>query len=138
MKQREPVSKIMTANVYYVQEHDTLRDAVATIQKNGIRHLPVLKGNTISGIISSADLNRLMFGSLFENQEGTNEAILDMLSIAQVMTKAPQTVGSHTPIKEVAEVLAGAEFHALPVVDEGELKGIVTTTDLLQYMLEQY
>jgi CBS domain-containing protein len=55
-----------------------------------------------------------------------------------VMTSKPRTVESSDLIKEVAEIFAKEEYHALPVVDGGELKGIVTTTDVIGYMLEQY
>ena len=41
-------------------------------------------------------------------------------------------------IKEVAEILASREFHALPVIDGTKLVGIVTTTDLIKYLLEQH
>jgi CBS domain-containing protein len=138
MKKREPVSHIMTKDVYTVQEHDKLQEAVQIIRKNKIRHLPVLKGNEVSGIISRTDLNRLTFGALFENQEGADEAILEMLSIPQVMTSKPRTVKPDDAIKDVAEIFSKEEFHALPVVENGELKGIVTTTDVIAYMLEQY
>lgn len=138
MKKREPVSKIMTTDVYLVQETDKLQDAVHILRKHKIRHLPVMHGNQLSGIISRTDINRLTFGALFENQEGADEAILEMLSIPQVMTSKPRSVSSHDSIKEVAEIFATEEYHALPVIDEGELKGIVTTTDVITYMLEQY
>jgi CBS domain-containing protein len=61
-----------------------------------------------------------------------------MLSIEQIMVKNPIKVTSNITIKSVAEILAKNEFHALPVVDLDELVGIVTTTDLLKYLLEQY
>jgi CBS domain-containing protein len=138
MKQRELVSKIMTTHVYVVQENAPLRDAVTMIDNNNIRHLPVLKGHEVCGIISSTDVNQLMFGSLFENQKGTNEAIFEMLTIPQIMTASPQTVSPHDTIKDVAEILANADFHALPVVENGELKGIITSTDIIKYMLAQY
>lgn len=138
MKKREPVSHIMTKHVVSVEEHDTLRTAVDLIKRHRIRHLPVMKGNQVSGIISSADINRLTFGSLFDNQEGASEAVLDMLTVPQVMSKNPMTVSSDAIIKEVAETFVVEDFHALPVVDNGELKGIVTTTDVIKYMLEQY
>ena len=138
MKRREPVSHIMTKDVFSVREEDSLYDAVKIIKKNKIRHLPVLKGGIVSGIISSTDINRLTFGALFENQEGADEAVLEMLTIPQVMTSNPKTVQSEDLIKEVAEIFSKEEFHALPVVDQGELKGIVTTTDVITYMLEQY
>lgn len=138
MKKREPVSHIMTKHVVSVEEHDSLRTAVDLIKRHRIRHLPVMKGNQVSGIISSADINRLTFGSLFDNQEGSSEAVLDMLTVPQVMSKNPLTVSSDEIIKEVAETFVVEDFHALPVVDNGELKGIVTTTDIIKYMLEQY
>jgi CBS domain-containing protein len=138
MKKREPVSHIMTSHVFTVQETDPLENVLNIIRKNKIRHLPVMKGNSISGIISSTDVNRLTFGSLFENQEGADEAVLEMLSIPQVMTARPRSVEPGDSIKDVAEIFAKEEFHALPVVENGELKGIVTTTDVISYMLEQY
>jgi len=138
MKKREPVSHIMTKDVYTVNENDKLQDAVAIIRKHKIRHIPVMKGKTISGIISRTDLNRLTFGALFENQEGADESILEMLSIPQVMTSSPRTIRSGDTIRDVAEIFAKEEYHALPVVDNGDLQGIVTTTDVIAYMLEQY
>lgn len=138
MKKREPVKKIMTENVLSVKEEDSLKDVVALFRKKKFRHLPVTKGNEISGIISSTDINRLSFGALFENQDGADEAILKMLSVPQVMSSKPEVVDIETPIKEVAEIFATKGFHALPVVEEGKLKGIVTTTDVIKYMLEQY
>ncbi len=138
MKKREPVSYIMTKDVYVVQETHRLTDAVAILKKHKIRHLPVMKGNEVSGIISRTDINRLTFGALFDNQEGSDEAVLEMLSITQVMTSKPRTVSPNDSIRDVAEIFAKEEYHALPVVENGELKGIVTTTDVISYMLEQY
>jgi CBS domain-containing protein len=54
------------------------------------------------------------------------------------MTNKPEVVDAETSIKEVAEIFAHKGFHALPVVEGKELKGIVTTTDVIKYMLEQY
>ncbi len=139
MKRREPVSKIMTDNVLTVNITDDLHDVIALFKKNKIRHIPVLEGNDVAGIISKTDINRLTFSSLFENQEGADEAVLTMLSIPQVMTHKPRVINADQPIKEVAEIFSQEEFHALPVTNnEGDLMGIVTTTDVIRYMLEQY
>ena len=64
-----------------------------------------------------------------------------MLTISQVMSHKPRVVKASDSIKEIAEILSKEEFHALPVVDDqddAKLVGIVTTTDVIQYMLEQY
>ena len=128
----------MTKNVATVQVSDDLHDVIDLVKKNHIRHVPVLEGHDVVGIISSTDINRLTFSSLFENQEGADEAILEMLSISQVMTQKPRTVEATLSIKEVAEILASEEYHALPVIENGQLAGIVTTTDVITYLLEQY
>lgn len=138
MKKREPISHIMTKSVVTVNQNDDLRKVVEKLKSNSIRHIPVVNGKEVVGIISRTDVNRLTFGALFDGQEGVDEAILDMLNISQVMTSKPRTLPSDTIIKDVAEVFAKEDFHALPVVDQGELKGIVTTTDVIKYFLEQY
>jgi CBS domain-containing protein len=138
MKKREPVKEIMTKEVFTVQENEKLSTVVEMFRKHRIRHIPVLSGKKISGIISRTDINRLTFGALFENQEGADEAVLEILSINQVMTAKPKVVSEDDSIKDIAEIFANEEFHALPVVSGDELKGIVTTTDVIQYLLDQY
>ncbi|WP_264552827.1 HPP family protein [Flavobacterium sp. N2038] len=138
MKKREPISHIMTKTVVTANEKEDLKTVVEKLRKNTIRHIPIVKGKEVIGIISRTDINRLTFGALFEGQEGADEAILEMLSISQVMTSKPKTVTSDITVRDLAEIFAKEEFHALPVVDNGELKGIVTTTDVIKYFLEQY
>jgi CBS domain-containing protein len=138
MKKREPVKDIMTTNVFTVQENEKLARVIELFRKHKIRHLPVMSGTKISGMISRTDINRLTFGALFENQEGADEAILEILSITQVMTSKPKVVSINDSVKDVAEIFAKEEFHALPVVEGEDLKGIVTTTDVIKYLLDQY
>ncbi|UPZ16802.1 HPP family protein [Flavobacterium humidisoli] len=138
MKKREPISHIMTKTVVTANENDDLKKVVEKLKAHTIRHIPILKGKEVVGIISRTDINRLTFGALFEGQENADEAILEMLTISQVMTSKPKTVSSDTIIRDLAEIFVKEEFHALPVVDNGELKGIVTTTDVMKYLLEQY
>lgn len=138
MKKREPISHIMTKSVVTVNQNDELKEVVRKLKSNAIRHIPVVNGSEVVGIISRSDINRLTFGALFEGQQGADEAILEMLSITQIMTSKPKTVSPETSIRDLVEIFAIEEFHALPVVDKGVLKGIVTTTDVMRYFLEQY
>ncbi|MBE8724908.1 CBS domain-containing protein [Flavobacterium hungaricum] len=137
MKKREPLSHIMTKSVITVNQNDELKSVVEKLKSNSIRHLPVVSGKEVVGIISRTDINRLTFGALFEGQDGADEAVLEMLTISQVMTSKPKTVSPELIIRDLAEIFVKEEFHAAPVVEKGELKGIVTTTDVLKYFLEQ-
>ncbi|WP_125718592.1 CBS domain-containing protein [Flavobacterium ustbae] len=137
MKKREPISHIMTKSVITINQNDDLKNVVHKLKSNSIRHLPVVNGKEVVGIISRTDINRLTFGALFDGQDGADEAVLEMLTIPQVMTCKPKTVSSELIIRDLAEIFVKEEFHAVPVVDKGELKGIVTTTDVLKYFLEE-
>jgi signal-transduction protein with cAMP-binding, CBS, and nucleotidyltransferase domain len=87
MKKREPVSHIMTSSVLTVDKtNHTLRDVKDLLLKEKIRHVPVMEGDKLCGIISKNDINRLSFGAIFDNQGNADEAVLDMLSIDQVMS----------------------------------------------------
>jgi len=65
-------------------------------------------------------------------------AMYDNLSIEQVMTKDVTTVDQGDTILDVATILSKNEFHALPVTSDGSLVGIVTTTDLVKFLIDQY
>ncbi|MEP1096339.1 MAG: CBS domain-containing protein [Cyclobacteriaceae bacterium] len=139
MKRREKVSQIMTTEVQTVGINNSLQDANNLFSKHRIRHIPVVSGEKLIGILSHTDILRISFGNTFgDEQQGGDEAIFDMLSINQVMKHSPVTVSPDDTLKQVAELLAEKEFHALPVVDNEKLVGIITTTDIIKYFLEQY
>ena len=71
-----------------------------------------------------------------EESTSVDSVVYNMFTIEQVMAKDVETVASDTSIKNVAQILADREFHALPIVDNGSLVGIVTTTDLLNYFIK--
>lgn len=141
MNNKEPVSHIMTKSVHAVQVKESLLSVKDLINKHKIRHVPVLDGKNLIGIISQNDIDRLAFSNYFEAEEDVNEAVFEMLNISQVMTHHPRVVKENDSIKHIAQIFSKEEFHALPVVDAGDkskLVGIVTTTDVIKYMLDQY
>ncbi|MEO9967516.1 MAG: CBS domain-containing protein [Reichenbachiella sp.] len=137
MKKRENIATIMTKDVLTVNVNQSLREVNEIIANNHIRHLPVVSGTELVGIISQTDILRISFGNTFgEGQEGADEAIFDMLSINQVMKHNPVVIGQDQTIREAAQIFTEQEFHALPVLDENGIVGIVTTTDIIKYFLE--
>lgn len=139
MKKRTPVSEIMTKEVITLNNTDDLRTAERLFKKDKIRHIPVVSGSEIKGMLSYTDLLRISFADGIEDDEiDVETTVYNMFTIEQVMAKNLVTVNSSTTIKEVAEILAKKEFHALPVVDNNKLVGIITTTDLINYLLDQY
>jgi len=139
MKKRVPVSHIMTSNLVLLNLNDTLEKAEELFKKHNIRHIPVVNNNSIEGILSYTDLLRISFAdAVYEEEDHVDTIVYNMFSLQQVMVKNVITVKTSDAIYEVAKILAKESFHALPVEENGKLVGIVTTTDLITYLLEQY
>jgi CBS domain-containing protein len=139
MKKREPISSIMTKDVITLNHSDDLETAERLFKSKKIRHIPVVSGKATIGMLSYTDLLRISFAdSIGDDENSVDTTVYNMFTIEQVMAKNLVSVQSSATIKEVAEILAKREFHALPVVDNGELVGIVTTTDLINYLIEQF
>ena len=139
MKQRVPVSTIMTKNVVKLNLTDDLTKAETLFKKHKIRHIPVVSGNTIIGMLSYTDLLRISFAdAVFEDEPEIDTTVYNMFSVEQVMAKNVTTISPDTTIKEAAEILSNKEFHALPIAEGNLLVGIITTTDLIKYLIDQY
>jgi len=139
MKKRTPVSEIMTKTVITLNHTDELETAEKLFKTKKIRHIPVVSGDAIKGMLSYTDLLRISFAdAVDEDDDSVDTVVYNMFTIEQVMAKNLVSVPSTTTIKEVAEILAVKEFHALPVVDNDKLVGIVTTTDLINYLIDQF
>lgn len=137
MKRNEPVSHIMTKNPYTAhlgQPPSEVRDA---FQRGGFHHVPVTKGGKLVGIVTSTDLLRATYE--VGTDDRMNDAVLDHTrSIEDLMVADVTTLGPKDTIRNAFEVLAEGRFHAIPIVEDDVLVGIVTTTDLLRYTLDQY
>ncbi len=137
MKNKEPVSKIMTKNVISIKKNAKLPEANNLFRKHKIRHVPVVENDRIVGMLSLTDLSRISFADNYDDNQSIDDSIYSMLTVAQIMANNPVKVSSDTIIKDVALLLTKHEFHALPVVDNEQLVGIVTTTDLLKYLISR-
>ncbi len=139
MKKHVPITSIMTTNVVKINVTDDLTKAEHLFKKHHIRHIPVVSGNTIVGMLSYTDLLRISFvDAVDEDADVVDVTVYNMFTVEQVMTKKLVTISPETTIKEAAEILATHEFHALPVVHDQLLVGIVTTTDVIKYLLAMY
>jgi len=139
MKNKVPVSTIMTKNVIKLSLKDDLTKAEKLFKHNKIRHIPVMDGNKIIGMLSYTDLLRISFVDAVDDESDTVDAMVyNMFTVEQVMAKKLITISPETTIRETAEILSKKEFHALPVCEGELLVGIVTTTDLIKYLIDQY
>jgi len=137
MNENKQISKIMTSPVVTLEVSHSLQEAGDLMRKNKIRHLPIIENKELIGILSWTDLSRLSFNENFgDNELDADVAVYEMLSVRQVMMSKPITLNAQQTIREAAKVFAENEFHALPIVEENQLVGIISTTDLITYFLK--
>jgi CBS domain-containing protein len=135
MRKNEPISSLMSKEVITLNLSDSLYSAEKRMKINHIRHMPVVDGDNLIGLLSLSDLQRISFIDAY-SKEGTEDTpVYNMLSIKDMMIKNPLTAKPDTTILEVSKLLASKEFHSLPVVDKDKLVGIITTTDLLNFFI---
>lgn len=139
MKRNESIKTLMTREVVTVQLGEAPSKVRAVLQAGRFHHLPVLDGKRLVGIISSVDFMRASLAA-WGTDERSLDALLDaQLRLSDLMRADPKTVRETATVRDAAQGLAHGEYHSLPVVDaSGALVGIVTSTDLIRYLLEQY
>ena len=138
MRDIAQISTIMSTDIIALHRDDDLETAEMLFKRHKIRHIPVVREDVVIGMLSYTDLLRISFADAVDETETEVDTLVsNRFTIDQVMAKNIVTVKSTATIKEVAEILATQEFHALPVVDNGMIVGIVTTTDLINYLLKQ-
>lgn len=139
MEKKVLVSRIMTKNLVLLNLNDTLEKAELLFKKHNIRHIPVVNNGKIEGILSYTDLLRISYAdAVYEDEENVDTVVYNMFTLQQVMVKKIDTVNTSDTIYDVAKILAKENYHALPVEENGKLVGIVTSTDLINYLLKQY
>ena len=119
----EPLSSIMIKNLITLSPDDKLSTARDLFRSKRIHHLPVVEGKKLVGLLTTADLLWLD-KRLHEYEE---------MEIRDVMTKKLATLESTDKIGSAAELFLLNRFHAVPVVENGELIGLVTSFDIIKY-----
>lgn len=129
MQVREAMS---TANVVTVVPKESALRALNLCEGHRIRHLPVLahaEGRLV-GIVSDRDLKDA--GPPLGATQEKKEAILNDIEIGQLMTRDVLTAHPSDSVEAVARLLVDNKIGCLPIVEDGALVGIVTTSDLLR------
>lgn len=125
------VRDIMQSNVVTVAPHTTLPQAIALTRERGIRHLPVLDGDSLVGIVSDRDLKRAMAPPAAD-RETRESALTERVTMRDIMTHPVITTGTGFAVEDAAHMMVKEKISALPVTEAGRLVGILTETDLMQ------
>ena len=117
------VGKRMTKNPVTASPDDYLSTVQAKMERGGFRHVPVVQDGRLIGIVTDRDLRQ-------------HVGFLERTKVNAAMTENALTVTPQTTLEEAAQLLLKRKIGALPVLEEGELTGIITSNDILKAFLD--
>jgi acetoin utilization protein AcuB len=130
------VKNRMTADPVSVSPDDSLATALRLTREHRVRHLPVVRGGELVGILSDRDI-RLAMPSPIEVPDPERAAMLERTPVERVMTREVITAGPFDAVEDAAEQICRHRIGALPVVDaHGRLLGMITETDVVAAFAE--
>lgn len=114
------IQDVMTGDIVSISPDADVAEAREKLRINGIRHLVVLENREVVGVLSDRDLADRS----------------DDLRVADIMTKDIATISPRATLRQAAAKLEGRTIGCLPVMNRGQLEGIVTTSDLLRALAQ--
>ena len=127
-----PISDVMTKEVIFVTPSQKLLDVKHIFEKKNFHHhIPVTENGKLKGMISLVDfLFAIKQASLDDEEE-----VYHNLFVKDIMRESPITTHPSSTLKDVSEELAKGEIHAIVITEDGYLKGIVSTADIIRFFL---
>lgn len=125
------VKDIMVKEVATLDVEDELSLANDIMRLGRIRHLPVVSGDQVVGIISERDLFRSSLAQALGYGDKGSREVMKSLRIKDVMVKQVITVPPEMELKDAVALMVERKIGCLPVVEQGKLVGLITETDIL-------
>lgn len=134
-----PVSNLMSTDLLTVNAKDTLTKVNEIFDTHNIHHLPVVDFKKIVGLVSKTDLLYFLKGAknMSEAEQQQNATRLSFYNVKDIMTTKLAKLAPDDTVGTAISVFKENLFHALPVVKEDELMGILTTYDLLDFFSKE-
>lgn len=127
------VGDVMTRKVIVLSVEDNLQQVLDAMERFHIRHVPVVDGDRLVGMVTQRDMLAMMATRLHrsEHEVMKESTFYERTFVINAMTKDPVTVTPETPLREAVSIMRTNKFGGLPVVSEGKLVGVITETDLM-------
>jgi len=135
MNANRPIRDIMSTSIVTVAPDTSILHIKEILDKQKFHHIPVVEnGGVLSGIITKTDILRFAFHlSLRSTGPTWMKKALQAATAKDIMTKNPLVLESEDTVGLAADIFLANKFHALPIVEDDILVGIITTHDLLMY-----
>lgn len=126
------VDAAMTRDVICVESQDSLLDAQEIMKEWEIRHLPVTSDGCLVGILSDRDI------LVNAAKTDAGELVLPSMTVAEAMTRNPITCDVDADLASIGQTMLDEKIDSVPVVDgDGDLVGLITSSDLIQILVDR-
>lgn len=125
----------MTPNPITISPTTTLPQAQQLMMEKNVRRLPVVWQGQLVGILTFGDIREARPSDANTLSVYELNLVLDHLLVKAIMTPDPICIHPDATIGEAAKILLGNKFGGLPVVENGELVGIITETDFCRLLV---
>lgn len=130
------VGEWMRHEVQTISQDEDLLKAWRLMMVYRVRHLPVVDGDgALVGIISDRDIKKHALPEESGRTILARQQHMEQLPVSQVMVRKVITVPRDLPMEAAAQIMIDHRFDSLPVMEEGALVGILTSTDFLKYVV---
>jgi acetoin utilization protein AcuB len=134
----EPVSTLMTRKLITVSPLDRMTAVREIFNTHKVHHVLVVRHTKLVGLISKTDYNQFVkCVDASAPDKLVEDSRLHSYTVEEVMTKGLATLESSDRINVALQVFSENLFHAIPIVDNGEVVGILTTYDIIKGLLEE-
>ena len=130
------IRKLMHTDLVTLQADEPLIEAVEATASERIRHIPVLEGEQLVGIVSMSDIRHATPSPLIEGNEADYRKILHETPVRRIMRRAPITVPPNATLASVVRRMVDHKIGAVLVTDGEQLVGIVSELDILRSYLD--
>lgn len=129
------VRQVMTSRVVTVDPQDSVAVAIRLMRQGQLHRLPVVKDGVLLDIVTSSDLRRVTGLASILRDPSQDNFLWRYIPVSNAMSRNLITLAPEQPIAEAAQLMIERHIGGLPVVEQGRLVGILTTSDLLKAMM---
>ena len=130
------VSDWMTKKVFTVAPRDSISDAIKLIKEKGIKHIPVLSGKKLKGIVSDRDIKEYIPSKATSLDVYELNYLLQKTRVMDVMRAKVLTCSPDMPVEEASMLMHDRDIGCLPVITDGELVGIISDRDIFEVLVD--
>ncbi len=130
------IRNFMTKNVITIDDEESMPKAVQLLKQHKISMMPVTHQGKLVGVITDRDLKQASPSEATDLEIHELKYLLNKIKIKDIMTKQVITIPPDYTIEEAAEILMNRDISGAPVVnDQGQMEGIITSTDLYKALI---